>query len=129
MSNPFDYVKSITSTKESLYSNEELFQKEYVSFMVNRSLSNSHLTVLFCDIINQYQHLDKKLQYDFYINGVPKRNDFTKWVKKEETNVSEDLVTFVCTTLKISISRALSVIKLIGEEAIKFEMGKRGGRV
>jgi hypothetical protein len=129
MANPFDYVKSITSTKESLYSNEEIFQKEYVSFMINRSLSNSHLTVLFCDIINQYQHLDKKLQYDFYINGVPKRNDFTKWVKKEESDVSEEVLDFVCTNLKLSISRALSVIKLLGEEAIKFEMSKRGGRV
>ena len=39
-----------------------------------------------CKWMNQYQHLDKKLQYDFYINLVRPRKRFSPWGKKQKVD-------------------------------------------
>lgn len=125
---PFDYAKSVTHTKESLYTTEALFNKEYVPFMVNRSLSNSPQTALFADAINQYPNLDKKLQYDFYMYGIPKQRGYTRWVKKEESEIHQDQLDYVAQTLGVSLNRAIEIHKLIGPEAVLADMQKKGGR-
>lgn len=116
---PFDFVKSITSTKENLYSTEDLFSKDYNSFVINRALANSPQTVLFADAINQFPDLPKKLQYDFYLYGVPKQNKYTGWTKKESIDIDSDLLTFVCEEMNLSPTRATEVIRLLGEDRIR----------
>jgi len=126
---PFDYVKSVTRTKENLYSTEEMFQKEYVPFIVNRSLSNSANFCIFAEAINKYPGLDKKLQYDFYLYGIPKSNRYEQlWTKKSETDVDEELIEFVATEMNCSMSRAMSVMNLLGHDKVKELYESRGGR-
>lgn len=127
MSSPFEYAKSVTHTKESLYTNEALFTKEYVSFMVNRSLSNSPQTALFADVMNQYPDTDKKMQYDFYMHGIPKQKGYSKWTKKEESTSQEHL-DYLAEVMKLSMPRAIEVYKMIGPEAVQREIDKRGGK-
>jgi hypothetical protein len=38
--------------------------------------------VLFANEMNIYSHLDKKLQYDFFINSINPRKRFSPWAKK-----------------------------------------------
>lgn len=116
---PFDYVKSITSTKENLCTNDEVFEKEYVSFVINRALANSPQTVLFADVMNQYSGLPKKLQYDFYRLGIPKQNKYLGWTKKESDDLDSDLITFVCEEMNLSTSKAIEIIRLVGADKIK----------
>lgn len=130
MSSPFDFVKSITTTKQSLYEIEEMFEKEYNAFIVNRALANSPQTVLFADIINQYQSLPKKLQYDFYMLGVPKQNKYLGWTKKDSSEINEELVKFVCEELNMSIQKAIEIIKLVGADNIEqLSSGLYGGKL
>lgn len=128
MSSPFDYAKSVTHTKESLYTTEQLFQKEYNAFLVNRSLSNSGQTALFADIINQFPGLDTKLQYDFYLYGVPKQKGYAAWAKKQTQDVDKDVIEYVSTAMCMSVGRTLEFIELVGIEAVREQMDKRGGR-
>tara|TARA_R110000782_G_scaffold21685_11_gene58105 strand:+ start:3664 stop:4047 length:384 start_codon:yes stop_codon:yes gene_type:complete len=83
--NPFQYVTSITSSKKNLMI-DDLDEKAYVPFMVNRSLSYFGDTVVIANEMNKYHHLDKKLQYDFLINIIRKRKRFSKWNKPELVN-------------------------------------------
>ena len=83
--NPFQYVTSITSSKKNLMI-DDLDEKAYVAFMVNRSLSYFGDTVVIANEMNKYHHLDKKLQYDFLINIIRKRKRFSKWNKPELVN-------------------------------------------
>ena len=83
--NPFQYVTSITSGKKNLMI-DDLDEKAYVPFMVNRSLSYFGDTVVIANEMNKYHHLDKKLQYDFLINIIRKRKRFSKWNKPELVN-------------------------------------------
>ena len=80
--NPFEYVKSINSTKKDIMENE----KEYNAFMVNRSLSYFPDTVLYANEMNKYHHVDNRLQYSFLINIIRKRNRFSKWNKNIESD-------------------------------------------
>ena len=82
--NPFELIKSISNDKKDILENE----KDYNAFMVNRGLSYFPDTVLYANEMNKYHHLDSRLQFDFLINIVRKRNRFSKWNKSSE---SEDI--------------------------------------
>jgi hypothetical protein len=62
---------------------DDLAEKNYNSFMVNRGLSYFNDTVLIANEMNQHAHLDNRLQFDFFINIVRKRKRFSKWIKPE----------------------------------------------
>ena len=84
---PFDYLNSINYTKKHIMK-DDIDEKEYVSFMINKGLSYFSDTVSYANIMNQYHHLDKRLQYDFLINIIRQRKRFSKWIKPE---TSEDI--------------------------------------
>ena len=99
---PFDYAKSVTHTKESLYTNEAIFAKEYNAFLVNRSLSNSPHTALMADAMNIYQDIHPKLQYDFYMYGIPKQKGYSKWIKKEDDILPQEHIEYIAKSLSLS---------------------------
>lgn len=78
--NPYEFVNAINNTKQNLIV-DDLSEKAYVPFMVNRSLSYFADTVLLANEMNRYHHLDNKLQFDFLINTVRKKKRFAKWAK------------------------------------------------
>ena len=80
--NPFNYLNAINYTKQNIMV-DDLTEKAYNPFMVNRSLSYFHDTVLFANEMNQHHHLDNRLQFDFFINIVRKKRRFSKWNKPE----------------------------------------------
>ena len=79
---PFDYLNAINYTKEDIMI-DDITEKQYNAFMVNRGLSYFPDTVAIANEMNQYAHLDKKLQFHFLINIVRKRKRFSKWNKPE----------------------------------------------
>ena len=79
--NPFELIKSISSTKKDILENE----KDYNAFMVNRGLSYFPDTVIYANEMNKFHHLDSRLQYQFLINTIRKRNRFSKWNKSIES--------------------------------------------
>ena len=80
--NPFDYVTAINDTKKNLIVDDQT-EKSYNSYITNRSLSYFPDTVAAANVMNQFHHTDKKLQFDFLINIVRKRKRFSKWIKPE----------------------------------------------
>lgn len=80
--NPFEFAKAINDTKEELIV-DDITEKAYNAFIVNRSLSYFPDTVAAANLMNQYHHLDNKLQFQFLLNIVRKRKRFSKWNKPE----------------------------------------------
>tara|TARA_R100001082_G_scaffold86120_1_gene52712 strand:- start:13234 stop:13617 length:384 start_codon:yes stop_codon:yes gene_type:complete len=81
-----DYLNSINYTKENLLDTEdELVEKQYTPFVVNRCLSYFPDTIIHSNIINENCHIDKKMQYDYYLASIRKRKRFSKWLKQEES--------------------------------------------
>ena len=123
--NPFEYVKAINNTKKDLMV-DDVAEKEYNAFMVNRSLSNFRDTVLFANLMNLNHHLDSRLQFDFFINTIKKKNRFSKWlkpIKYENLEVIKEYYGY-------SNEKAKSVLSLLDNNQIE-ELKKRiykGGR-
>jgi len=80
--NPFEYVNAINYTKKDIMV-DDITEKSYSSYMINRQLSYFPDTVLAANEMNRNHHLDNRLQFDFFINIVRKRKRFSKWHKPE----------------------------------------------
>ena len=79
---PFTFLNEINYGKNDIMV-DDIIEKQYVPFMVNRSLSYFNDTVLMANEMNIHHHLDNRLQFDFLINIVRKRKRFSKWFKPE----------------------------------------------
>jgi hypothetical protein len=111
---PFDFLNAINQTKEDLIV-DDITEKQYSPYMVNRGLSYFPDTVLIANEININYHLDHKLQNSFYINMIRKRKRFSKWNKKH----SEKDIEVVKEYYGYSDEKARSVLSLLSQEQIK----------
>lgn len=87
--NPFEFVNAINSSKKDVMSNtenDELAEKAYAPFIVNKSLSYFVDTILYANEINKLPHVDNKLQFHFLLNSIRPAKRFAKWVKKQDSN-------------------------------------------
>lgn len=123
--NPFEYVNAINMTKKDIMV-DDLAEKAYNSFMVNRSLSYFNDTVLFANEMNVNHTIDKRLQFDFLINMVRKRKRFSKWQK----SVSDNDVEVVKEYYGYNNEKARQALTLLTTEQINALKQKvyKGGR-
>ena len=115
--NVFDYVNSINDNKKNLMrgsENDELSEKSYNSFIVNKSLSYFIDTILYANEINQYSQLDNLLQYEYLLNSIPKKKRFSKWAKKES---NEDIDT-ITEYYQCNHARAIQILKIINKNEL-----------
>lgn len=123
--NPFDFVNAINYDKQDIMV-DDITEKQYVPFMVNRSLSYFQDTVLMANEMNLNVHLDNRLQFDFFINIVRKRKRFSKWFKPE----TQSDVEVVKTYYGYSNEKARQVLSLLTKDQIEVLKKKvnKGGR-
>ena len=111
--NPFNYLNSINHTKQDIMK-DDLDEKGYNSFIINRSLSYFYDTVGMANVMNRYHHLDNKLKYAFLINIIRKRKRFSKWMKPE----TESDIEVVKQYYEYSNNKAKQVLPLLSPEQI-----------
>ena len=63
---------------------DEVSEKKYSSFIVNRGLSFFMDTIFQCNEMNCNYHLDPRLQFDYFINSIRKKKRYSKWLKPEK---------------------------------------------
>ena len=123
--NPFEFLNEINYGKKDIMV-DDITEKQYNPFMVNRSLSYFNDTVLMANEMNINHHLDSRLQFDFLINIVRKRKRFSKWFKPE----SESDVEVVKEYYGYSNEKAYQALTLLTKDQID-ELKKKvnkGGR-
>jgi len=122
---PFDYLNAINYSKKNLIT-DDLSEKDYNSFMVNRGLSYFPDTVLAASEMNRYHQIDNRLQFDFLINIIRKRKRFSKWEKKKIDGDIEVIKEYY----GYSNSKALQVHSLLTPDQLIILRKKvdRGGR-
>jgi hypothetical protein len=77
-----DYLYSINQSKKNIMDDPDAV-KGYPPYIINKCLSYHTDTVLYANEMNKYSDLDKKMQYDFYINSLKPRKRFSPWIKKQ----------------------------------------------
>jgi len=113
---PFDFIKSISSTKKDILENE----KDYNAFMINRGLSYFPDTVIYANEMNKFHHLDSRLQYSFLINIIRKRNRFSKWNK----SIESENISAIKKYYGYSNEKARDVLPLLSNENLKTIRGR-----
>jgi|TARA_X000001316_G_C905367_1_gene22226 hypothetical protein len=111
--NPFDYLNAINTSKKDIMV-DDIAEKDYNAFMVNRGLSYFADTVLMANEMNINHHLDSRLQFDFLINIVKKKKRFSKWLKANELENLEVIKEYY----GYSDEKAKSVLSLFNDEDI-----------
>ena len=117
--NPFDFVKSVSSTKKDNMV-DEIEEKSYAPFLVNKALSYHQDSILLTNEMNCKHGLDNRLQYVFFLNTLRKRNRFSKW---EKPYVSKKIDT-VKDYYQISTKEAKDYVNLLSDSQLR-ELKKR----
>ncbi len=123
--NPFKFTDAINYTKQDIMI-DDIIEKAYNPFLINRSLSYFHDTVLAANEMNINHHIDNRLQFDFFINIIRKRKRFSKWFKPEEISDLETVKEYY----GYSNEKARQVLTLLSTEQINELKTKvaKGGR-
>lgn len=128
MSNPFDYVNSITQNKKNLMrdsENDVLSEKGYNAWMTNTALSYHIDTILHANLMNQYHDLDNRPQYEFLLNSIRPKKRFAKWVK----NAGDKDLDMVCEYYKCNKTIGKEYLSLLSSEQLNMirEQQETGG--
>ncbi len=123
--NPFEFLNDINYGKKYIMA-DDLVEKDYNAFMVNRGLSYFNDTALMANEMNVNHHLDSRLQFDFLINIIRKRKRFSKWLKPQIENDVEVVKEYY----GYSNEKARQVLPLLSSEQINVLRKKvsKGGR-
>lgn len=108
---PFDFIKAITETKENVIV-DELTEKMYEPFIVNRGLSFFPDTVLYANEMNFRATLDGKSQFLYLLNTIRQRKRYSKWLKKEKN----DDIKMISEFFGYSLAKSKDVLKLLTKE-------------
>ena len=107
-----DWLNSINFTKEDL--SEDI--KEYPSYIINKCLSGQIDSVLFANEMNMNHHLDKDMQYSFYLNSLRKRKRFSPWLRKDKIKDLECVKQYY----GYSNEKASQALKILTQEQLTF---------
>ena len=78
-----DILYSINQSKQNLYDDDMDRIRDYPTWIINRILSGHIDSILYANEMNRYCDIDKKMQYDFYLNSLKPRKRSSPWIKRD----------------------------------------------
>jgi len=111
-----DWLNSINYNKDDL--SEDI--KTYPPYIINRCLSGHLDCVMFANEMNMYAHLDKDMQYSFYLNSLRKRKRFSPWIKKEKIEDIDSVKQYY----GYSNEKAKAALRLLSESELNYIKSK-----
>ena len=111
-----DWLNSINYNKDDL--SEDI--KTYPPYIINRCLSGHLDCVMFANEMNMYSHLDKDMQYSFYLNSLRKRKRFSPWIKKEKIEDIDSVKQYY----GYSNEKAKAALRLLSESELNYIKSK-----
>lgn len=119
---PFDWIKKVNEKNGNSFDEGH----SYNAFIINRGLSFHQQTIHFANYLNEFNQLDKDLQFDFLYNIIPKGKRYYKWEKKE---ILDENVELFMEFYGVNRVKAMEYLDLLPEheiETIKNKMNKGG---
>jgi hypothetical protein len=110
-----DWLNSINFSKENLIEDSNSI-KDYSPYVINRCLSGEIDCVLFANEMNLNHHLDKDMQYSFFLNTIRKRKRYSPWLRKDKIKDLECVKRYY----GYSNEKASQALKILSKEQIDF---------
>jgi hypothetical protein len=115
-----DWLNSINQNKKNIMDEDPSSVKEYPPYIINRCLSGHIDCLMYANEMNKFSSLDKKLQYDFFINTIRKKKRFSPWLKQEKIKDLEIVKSYY----GYSNEKAKQALKILTKEQINFIKSK-----
>ena len=122
-----DYMNAINHQKIDLMDSEdEFWEKKYPAFIVNKALSSFPDCILFVNEMNKMHHLDKRLQFQFFINSIGSKKIFSKWLRSYKIKNLE----YVKEYYGYNNDKARQALDILDNEEIEYikKIISRGGK-
>ena len=112
-----DYLNAINHSKVNLMeTGDEVWQKKYPAYIINRCLSMFWDTLPEANEMNGYHFLSNKVQFDFLLNSIRKKKRFGgRWLKQAKLKNLE----FVKEYYGYSNEKAREAINILTDEQIE----------
>ncbi|MCX6783298.1 MAG: DNA polymerase clamp loader subunit A [Candidatus Levybacteria bacterium] len=121
--NVFDVIKNINTLKDFADDTKSSLLKVYDPFVINKGMSLHPDTLLYSNEMNINNHLSNKMQYDYYIHSIRKRNRWAKWPKK--TGGDNKVLEAISKVLSVNYKTAKNINKILTDsERNDIEKGK-----
>ena len=121
------YLNAINYQKDDLMATEdEFWEKKYPAYIVNKCLSAFPDTLLYVNEMNRLHHLDKRLQFQFFLNSIGPKKRFSKWLRSSKIKNLE----YVKEYYGYSNEKAKQALDILDDEQIEHikSIINRGGR-
>jgi hypothetical protein len=115
-----EWLNSINQTKINIIDEDSSVIKDYAPFIINKCMGGHIDCIMFANVMNMNHGLDKKLQYDFYINIVRKRKRFSPWIRKDKIKDLECVKSYY----DYSNEKAQQALNILTKEQIDFIKSK-----
>ncbi len=111
-----DWLNSINLTKKNLIDEDPDCERDYAPFVINKCLSGQMDSLMYANEMNLNHHLDKRMQYDFFINSLRKRKRFSPWLRKDKVKNIEAVKSYY----GFSTAKAEQALTILSNEQLDF---------
>ena len=122
-----DYLNAINQNKKDLMDSEdEFWEKKYPAYIVNKALSAFPDTIAYVNEMNRLCNLDKRLQFQFFLNSIRPKKRFSKWLRSTKIKNLE----YVKEYYGYNNEKASQALDILDDEQIEHikRIINRGGR-
>ena len=111
-----DWLNSINITKKNLIDEDPDCERDYAPFVINKCLSGQMDSLMYANEMNLNHHLDKRMQYDFFINSLRKRKRFSPWLRKDKVKNIEAVKSYY----GFSTAKAEQALTILSNEQLDY---------
>ena len=115
-----DWLNSINQNKKNIMDEDPSSKTDYAPYIINRCLSGHIDCLMYANEMNKFSSLDKKLQYDFFINTLRVKKRYSAWLRKD---VIQDL-DYVKRYYGYSNEKAKQALRILTKEQLTFIKSK-----
>jgi hypothetical protein len=111
-----DWLNSINQTKINIMDEDPSSKKDYAPYVINRCLSGHIDCLMYANEMNMHNSLDKKLQYDFFINTLRIKKRYSPWIRKDKIKDLDVVKSYY----GYSNEKAEQALKILNKDQINF---------
>ena len=111
-----DWLNSINQTKINIMDEDPSSKKDYTPYVINRCLSGHIDCLMYVNEMNMHNSLDKKLQYDFFINTLRIKKRYSPWIRKDKIKDLDVVKSYY----GYSNEKAEQALKILNKDQINF---------
>jgi hypothetical protein len=116
---PWDFIKHLTVNKTPWKSYTEDEKNDFNSYMIHKVLSMDENYIELANIVQKMPPTSKEQIYNVYLNILPKKSLYSKYIKSTTKSYSSELLTQIAYYFQCSKKEASEYITILSKNDIE----------